>query len=108
LLELENTGVKKDQYIERVSLSEVSKEMSQISKEVFSLAKVIAALLKGDDPNINELLGQYTKQKTNESLIKGDEFTIKDIELLKETLKLIRKNICDYYAEKYSNECFVQ
>ena len=65
------------------------------------------SLLKGDDPNINELLGQYAGVSKEKNIIEklNNELAIKNIIVI---LKEIRKSICDYYAEKYSTECVIQ
>lgn len=70
---------------------------------VLSLSKVMNALTKGDEPNMSALLGEYTK----ESKASDKDLSEEEVAELNEALESIRRSVCDYYAEKYSNECVI-
>ncbi len=99
---------------------EMKKTLAGVYKEIVSLSKAISGLLKGDEPNMQALLGSHTRESKEQmefafqrSARRGspeeqEELTLQDLEVLKEATATIRTTLCDYYAEKYSNECNVQ
>ena len=92
----------------------MKKELIRVYKEIVNLSKVIKGLLKEEEPNMQELLGMGlgdTKEMIHElegSDKSSDELTIEDLGILQNAIKSIKTCICDYYAEKYSNDCNVQ
>ena len=90
----------------------MKKELAKVYKEIVNLSKMISGLLKGEEPNMQLLWGmaQGEKESTGfeaecETL---EELSLEDLQTLKTALDTIKTNICDYYAEKYSNECNLQ
>ena len=92
---------------------QMKRELSHVYKEIISLSKAITTLLKGDEPNMHLLLGEYSRESrefgTYEFASKQEgELTLDDLEVLKKAIHSIRRTLCDYYAERYSNECNIQ
>jgi hypothetical protein len=62
-------------------------------------------VLKGEEPNIDMLLGFKSKVEI------GEKEMIKTFQELRNTRKKvseIRNTLCDHYATKYSSECNIQ
>ena len=81
------------------------KELSAAYKDIVNLSKAISGILKGDEPNMQSLWGVAHTEKGG---AEGEELGLEDLGNLKMAIDTIRTNICDYYAEKYSNECNLQ
>ena len=97
----------------------MKKELAGVYREIVSLSKVISALLKGEEPNMQALLGEppheepkptptTTATATASGTAPDNELSLEDLETLTSAIASIRTNLCDYYADKFSNECNVQ
>eukprot|EP01022_Parablepharisma_sp_SALTPOND_P032987 TRINITY_DN87998_c0_g1_i1.p3 TRINITY_DN87998_c0_g1~~TRINITY_DN87998_c0_g1_i1.p3 ORF type:complete len:238 (+),score=51.76 TRINITY_DN87998_c0_g1_i1:851-1564(+) len=85
----------------------MQKELSAAYKDIMNLSKAISGILKGEEPNMQSLWGvAHTEKDSVEAEM--DELSLEDLGNLKMAIDTIRTNICDYYAEKYSNECNLQ
>eukprot|EP00826_Nyctotherus_ovalis_P039238 TRINITY_DN3755_c0_g1_i1.p2 TRINITY_DN3755_c0_g1~~TRINITY_DN3755_c0_g1_i1.p2 ORF type:complete len:167 (-),score=29.01 TRINITY_DN3755_c0_g1_i1:66-566(-) len=76
----------------------LSNELSPVYNDIMNLSKVVKEMLKGKEPSIQSLWGLY-KQET------CADFNLKE---LRKTVDSLCGDVCDYYAERYSNECAVQ
>ncbi len=85
----------------------MKKVLSGVYREIVSLSNVISAVLKGEEPNMQALLGEPSPEDEHKAP-HSDELAPEDLETLSTALNTIRTNLCDYYADKYSNECNVQ
>jgi len=86
----------------RKTNTEMQKNLQSVYNGVLSLSKIINGLIKGDEPNMSVLLGDTKKDKDSDK-----ELTEEEVAELNDALESIRRSICDYYAEKYSNECII-
>lgn len=87
----------------------MKKELSKVYKEIMDLTKTIDGILKGEEPNMQALLGVSEEDKQEEEEGENiEEIKVEGLETLRVSINTMRKNVCDYYAEKYSNECNVQ
>ncbi len=95
------------------------KMLSKVYREIIGLSKAIMMLLKGDEPNMHLLMGEYTRESKELAMFsdlsgkfpqfqQDTELGVEDLEVLGRAISSIRSNLCDYYAEKYSNECGIQ
>ena len=81
------------------------KELSSVYGDIINLSNTVTGLLKGEEPNMQSLWGiSYSKSEDEVQ----NELSAKDLGKLKSAVDSIRTNLCDYYAEKYSNECNIQ
>ena len=78
------------------------KELAKVYKDIVNLSKAISELLKGDEPNMQALWGMAQEKEA------ASELSLEDLGTLKMATEKIKTNICDYYADKYSNECNIQ
>lgn len=90
---------------EMKTYKKVQKELGNVYKDILNLSSAISGILKGDEPNIQAFWG-ITHDENKEENVK--ELSLDDIEKLKTAVDTMRTNICDYYADKYSNECNIQ
>ena len=91
---------------ERMKISEVTKvqrEIMNIYDNVINLSAIVAEISKGNEPSIQSL---WNAQHPKES--KRLKLTSKEIDELESAVELMRTSILDYYAEKCSNECYIQ
>lgn len=80
------------------------KELATVYYDILSISKAITGIIKGEEPNIQSLWGVSKGDKSMEvEELGGGEF-----ESLKMAVESIRTSICDYYADKYSNECNIK
>ncbi len=87
----------------------MGKELAKVYRDIVNLSKVIGELLKGEEPNMQVLWGMSQEQMEKDKGAYDDgELCPEDLGTLKASIDNIRTNICDYYAEKYSNECNLQ
>jgi len=78
----------------------LQKELSSVYKDIMNLSNTITAILKGEEPNVQTLW-----ESSSEKYMEESKF---DIGSLKTAVSTIRTKVCDYYAERYSNECSIQ
>jgi len=94
----------------KTDISEIThkmqKELAASYKDIVNLSKTITGILKGEEPNMQSLWG--ITNGTKEIISENEELSLEDLGNLKMAIDTIRTNICDYYAEKYSNECNLQ
>ena len=111
-LEKDKEIMKRREYCitKKKSNNSVQKNINNAYKEILSLSKVISSLVRGDEPNMGVLLGEYSYdlKKVESKKDWETELTEDQTKELNEALNSIRRNICDYYAERYSNECNLQ
>jgi len=88
---------------EPTKTKKLHKELSSIYNDILSLSKAVAGITKGEEPNIQSLWGV-----SNDRSMEVEEIGKEELESLKLAVGGIRANICDYYADKYSNECNIQ
>lgn len=96
----------------------MKKEIQKVYRNIVNLSKIISELLKGEEPNMQALWGiahdkdslLVPSAEAAEAVPDSnmDELTIEDLTTLQNAIEKIKTSICDYYAEKYSNECNIQ
>lgn len=89
---------------EPINQKKLNKELSSVYNDILNLSKAITGIIKGEEPNIQSLWGISNSDKS----IEIEEVNGEELESLKLAVDSIRTNICDYYADKYSNECNLQ
>jgi len=77
----------------------LNNELSSVHNDILNLSRTIKEMLKGNEPSIQSLWGLYGKEELPKTL---------NIEELRMIIESIRSDICDYYAESYSNTCALQ
>eukprot|EP00826_Nyctotherus_ovalis_P006967 TRINITY_DN11703_c0_g1_i3.p1 TRINITY_DN11703_c0_g1~~TRINITY_DN11703_c0_g1_i3.p1 ORF type:complete len:210 (-),score=82.06 TRINITY_DN11703_c0_g1_i3:127-756(-) len=84
---------------EEETMKKMQKELLSVYKNIANLSNTITAMMKGEEPNMQSLWEAPSAEESGKKV---------DVGRLKAMVNAIRTNICDYYAEKYSNECNIQ
>ncbi|CAI2364868.1 unnamed protein product [Moneuplotes crassus] len=85
--------------------TKVQQECECLCKDTMQLIDCLTSVQKGQEPNIDILLGF----KPNcESEIREMASTYKEIRTVRKKLNDMRNSLCDHYATEYSSECHIQ
>ena len=103
-------------------MAKYKKDVRVIKRELICLTKAVNSISKNKEPDMKYLfgilytyiyiyiyLGDFDEDEAKYGKkYEEEEENVYDIEGVKNKIVKLRSKMCDFYAEKYSNECNIQ